>query len=99
MSRLERARNLLASAGLMPGKIHHGHTPEINRILDETTCVTCGNPVGTEARGSAQCKPCILGEIAFDEACERTRLRELGMVGPLLVLVVPRAAEEVASHA
>ena len=82
MSRNERARALLASAGLLPGQIHYGHSPEVNRILDQTPCVTCGKPVGEEARGSAQCLPCLQAEIGFEERAIRYRARQLGMVGP-----------------
>lgn len=80
MSKIARAKALLESAGLLPGLINFGHSLKTLRELDETPCKTCGKPVGKEARGLTECRPCLLGDADIDEVIERDRLHGLGVM-------------------
>lgn len=46
----------------------YGHAANILAALDNTPCTYCGKKVGREARGSKQCKPCILFQIELEAA-------------------------------
>lgn len=45
------------------------HAPAILSALDNTPCVYCSQPVGSEARGSSQCIHCIRRQIDLDATC------------------------------
>lgn len=58
-------RAMLASAGYTTER-RSNHSAEILQALDEHPCTYCGQPVGREARASAQCLDCLRKELVAD---------------------------------